>query len=143
MVSSSHKPIAHDLTDRKERVPVQTPYPKYSQPYLTVERESVYRRPGLEERRIIEVQEPMPGRRDSPPREHRQSSRSTNRPRHEMVLSQKSTLDPIDTIPALLTTFQVAVGAILLNQAPTPTTIPTAQARLESAAAGITRKSFP
>ena len=142
MVSfSSHKPTAHDLTDCKERVPVQTSYPKHSQQYLTLERESVYRRPGFEERRIIEVQEPTRGRRDSPPREHRRSS--TNRPRHEMVLSQKSTLDPIDTFPALLTKFQVVVGAILLNQVPTPTTIPTAQARLESAAADITRKSFP
>ena len=103
MVSSLHEPIGHDLTGRKEPKPVQTHYHKHLQPYSSVERESIYRRPGLEERRIVEVQELMRGRQDSPPREHRRSSRSTNPPRHEVVLSQKSTLDPASAIHALLT----------------------------------------
>ena len=106
MVSSLHELIGHDLTDRKEPKPVQTHYSKHLQPYSSVERESVYRRPGLEERRLVEVQELTRERQDSPPREHRRSrrsSRSSNPPRHEMVLSQKSTLDPTSAIHALLT----------------------------------------
>ena len=106
MVSSLYASIGHWLTNYKEAEPVQAHYPKRSQPYLTVERESVHRRPGFEERRIVEVQERTRGRRDSPPREHRQSSSSTNPPRHEMVLSPKSTLDPADAIHALLTPFR-------------------------------------
>ena len=141
-MSSLQEPICNDLTERKETQPDQTRYPKHLQPYSTVEREYVYRRPGLEERRVVEIQEPTRGRRDSPPRELRRSSRSTNAPRHEMVLSQKSTLDPADAIHAFLTTFQVAVGAVFPIQALTPTTIPTARARVESAAVDMTRETL-
>ena len=102
-MSSPHEPIGHNLTDCKEPKPFQTHYPNHLQPYSSIERESVYRRPGLEERRIVEVQELTRGRQDSPPRERRRSSRSTNPPRHEMVLSQRGTLDPASAIRPLLT----------------------------------------
>ena len=140
-MSSMSQPTGHELNDRKG--PRQTYYP-YEQQDSTVERKPVYRDPGVsQERRTVEICEPRRERRESSSREHRRSSRSANPPPREMVLSQKGTFRCRRYHPRSSDSFQVAVGATLLNPTAKPTTKPIAQARGESATVDIMTDAFP